>query len=109
MNKLIIAEKPSVALRLASSLAEGEYKRYSFGGVSYYELRNGSDILYVVAAAGHLFTIRQKEGSKGFPIFDVEWVPSYLANRKAYFTKRYLDSIVEIRQKVQPFHKCMRL
>ncbi|MFP3215291.1 MAG: DNA topoisomerase I [Candidatus Micrarchaeota archaeon] len=103
MNKLIIAEKPSVALRLASSLAEGEYKRYSFGGISYYELRNGDDILYVVAAAGHLFTIRQKEGSKGFPIFDVEWVPSYLANKKAYFTKKYLDTIVEIGRRCNLF------
>jgi len=72
-------------------------------GLSYYELRNGSDILYVVAAAGHLFTIRQKEGSKGFPIFDVEWVPSYLANRKAYFTKRYLDTIVEIGRRCNLF------
>ncbi|MGC8888607.1 MAG: DNA topoisomerase I [Candidatus Micrarchaeia archaeon] len=103
MNKLIIAEKPSVAQRLASSLAEGEYKRFSSSKVSYYELKNGSDTLYVVAAAGHLFTIRQKEGSKSFPVFDVEWVPSYKANPKAYFTKKYLDTIVEIGKRCSIF------
>ncbi|MGC8699693.1 MAG: DNA topoisomerase I [Candidatus Micrarchaeia archaeon] len=103
MNKLIVAEKPSVALRLAISLAEGEYKRFSLNGVGYYELRNKNDTIYVVAAAGHLFTIRQKEGSKGFPIFDVEWVPSYKANKKAYFTKKYLDTIVEIGKKCNLF------
>ncbi len=103
MNKLIIAEKPSVAQRLASSLAEGDYKRFSFEGVSYYELKNGEDIIYVVAAAGHLFTIRQKEGSKGFPIFEIEWVPSYKANKNAYFTKKYLDTIAEIGKRCSLF------
>ncbi|MGC8662212.1 MAG: DNA topoisomerase I [Candidatus Micrarchaeia archaeon] len=103
MNKLIIAEKPSVAVRLASSLAEGNYKRLFFNGISYYELKNKEDTVYVVAAAGHLFTIRQKEGSKGFPVFDVEWVPSYKVNKNAYFTKKYLDTIAEIGKKCNIF------
>ena len=96
MNKLIIAEKPSVALRLALSLGDGQPKRSAFNGVSYYELQKGHDTLFVVAAAGHLFTLRQKSKEREIPIFDIEWIASYKVNDSSYFTKRYLDTIAEI-------------
>jgi DNA topoisomerase-1 len=103
MNKLVIAEKPSVAQRVAASLAEGPYKQLAFNGIRYYEINNAGDILHVVAAAGHLFTIKQKDSAKGFPIFDIEWAPSYKVNSKAYFTKKYLDVINEIGKKCSIF------
>jgi DNA topoisomerase-1 len=103
MNKLVIAEKPSVAQRIAASLAEGPYKQLAFNGIRYYEINNAGDILHVVAAAGHLFTIKQKDSAKGFPIFDIEWAPSYKVNSKAYFTKKYLDVINEIGRKCSIF------
>ncbi|MGC8710135.1 MAG: DNA topoisomerase I [Candidatus Micrarchaeia archaeon] len=103
MNKLIIAEKPSVAQRIAASLAEGPYKQLAFNGIRYYEITNGGEALYVVAAAGHLFTIKQKDSAKGFPIFDIEWAPSYKVNASAYFTKKYLDVINEIGRKCSIF------
>ncbi|MDE1761804.1 MAG: DNA topoisomerase I [Candidatus Micrarchaeota archaeon] len=100
MNKLIIAEKPSVALTIAVALSpEGSPQRKTINGVPYYEIPNGDDILYVVAAAGHLFTIRQKEGTSGFPVFNVEWVESYKQNKSSYFTKKYLDTIEIIAKK----------
>jgi DNA topoisomerase I len=103
MNKLIIAEKPSVALRLALSLGDGRPTRKILNGVSYYEVLNGTDILYIVAAVGHLFTIRQKDQSKELPIFNVEWVASYKVNPSSYFTKKYLDAIVEAAKKCHFF------
>ncbi len=90
MNKLIVAEKPSVASRIAASLSDSA-KRNFVNGVTYYELSNGGDTIYVVAAAGHLFTLKQKGDFRGYPIFDIEWVPSYTVNKGAYFTKKYLD------------------
>ncbi len=100
MNKLIIAEKPSVALRVALSLGDTQPKRYNVNGVGYFEVDNGMDTLFIVAAAGHLFTLQQKDKEKKeLPIFDIEWIPSYKANESSYFTKKYLDTISEISRK----------
>ncbi len=104
MNKLIIAEKPSVALRIAIAFApNGSPLRKSVNGVVYYEIPFNDDTLYVVAAAGHLFTIKQKDGASGFPVFNVEWVASYKQNQSSYFTKKYLDTIEIIGKKCTAF------
>jgi DNA topoisomerase-1 len=99
MDKLIIAEKPSVALRIALSLSESKPKTSAFNGVVYYEAYRKGEKLYIVAAAGHLFTLHQRQKSNELPIFDIEWVPSYKINKKAYFTKKYLDAIEEVGKK----------
>ncbi len=104
MNKLIIAEKPSVALRVALSLGESQPKRYNVNGVGYFEVQNGEDTLYVVAAAGHLFTLQQiDKEKKELPIFDIHWIPSYKTNESSYFTKKYLDTITDIARKCNFF------
>lgn len=99
MDKLIIAEKPSVALRIALSLSETKPKTNAFNGVVYYEAYRKGEKIYIVAAAGHLFTLHQKDRNNELPIFNIEWVPSYKVNKKAYFTKKYLDAIEEVGKK----------
>jgi DNA topoisomerase-1 len=96
MRSLIIAEKPSVALRIAMALGEKGPLRKSFDGVSYYELASKGDTLYVVAAVGHLFSLQQKGAGRQLPVFDVEWVPSFKVSKESYFTKKYLDTIKEV-------------
>ncbi len=99
MPKLIVAEKPSVAVRIAMSLSDGAPKRLNINGVNYYEFEKDGDTVYVVAAAGHLFMLKQKAGSSELPIFSVEWIESYKQNKTAYFTKKYLDVITTIGKK----------
>ncbi|MGC8629068.1 MAG: DNA topoisomerase I [Candidatus Micrarchaeia archaeon] len=96
MKELIIAEKPSVALRLALSLGDSKPTRHFVNGVSYFELSKGNDTLFVVAAAGHLFTVAQKGSAASLPIFEVEWVPSYKISKNAYFTRKYLQVIEQV-------------
>ncbi len=96
MRSLIIAEKPSVALRIAMALGDGRPQRKGFNGVSYYELANRGDTVFVVAAVGHLFSLQQKGAARQLPVFDVEWVPSFKVNQSSYFTKKYLDTIQEV-------------
>lgn len=103
MNKLVIAEKPSVALRLALSLSETGPVRKVSNSVSYFEVKNGADTLFIVAAAGHLFSIAQKSNTYTIPVFDVEWVPSYKTNKFAYFTKKYLDAIYAVSRSCNVF------
>ncbi len=99
MDKLIIAEKPSVALRIALSLGEERPKTEVFNGIRYYEITRKGERIYIVAAAGHLFTLHQKVKSHDLPIFEIEWIPSYKVNKKAYFTKKYLDAIQSVGSK----------
>ncbi len=96
MDKLIVAEKPSVASRIATSLGDKNLRRLSSNGVNYFEIDNADGKVFVVAAAGHLFTIAQKSKERKFPVFDVEWIESYKASESAAFTKKYLDTILEI-------------
>ncbi len=91
MNTLVIAEKPSVALRIAIAIGNGQQKRMGVGRVSYYEIDGPSGKTYVAAAVGHLFTIRQKGSVRGYPVLDVEWAPSYAVSKGSFFTKDYLD------------------
>ncbi|MGC8479601.1 MAG: DNA topoisomerase I [Candidatus Micrarchaeia archaeon] len=104
MNKLIIAEKPSVALRVALSLGDSQPKRYNNNGVGYFEVQSGDDTLFIVAAAGHLFTLQQKDKEKKeLPVFDIQWIPSYKVNESSYFTKKYLDTITDIARRCNYF------
>ncbi|MEM3208888.1 MAG: DNA topoisomerase I [Candidatus Micrarchaeaceae archaeon] len=104
MNKLIIAEKPSVAYRIAASIGKGSFKHNVLGRVSYYEVKESDGgSVYIAAAAGHLFTLKQKNTAKGFPVFEIEWVPSYTVSKAAYFTKSYLDTLLAIGKRCSLF------
>lgn len=83
---LIVTEKPQAALKIASAL--GDAKKYSENNVPFYELeRNGKKIV-VASAVGHLFNLTYVKGQTGWPIFNLEWVPSY-EGKGAAFTKNY--------------------
>ncbi len=92
MNKLIVAEKPSVAVRIAMALGDSRPRTESINGVRYFIASNGQDQIFIVSAVGHLFTLSQV-GPNKVPIFDIQWVPSYKVSTGAYFTKKYLDVI----------------
>ena len=92
MNKLIVAEKPSVAIRIAMALGESRPRTENLNGIRYFVVAKGPDQIFIVAAAGHLFTLTQV-GPNKTPVFDIEWIPSYKVSTGAYFTKKYLDAI----------------
>jgi DNA topoisomerase-1 len=102
MNVLIIAEKPSVARKIAAAL--GEPKQESIDGeVSYFEVKKGNDTIYVAAAVGHLFTIKQSSKGREIPVLDVEWAPSYEVNKISAHTKPYLNTIASLSKKCDKF------
>ena len=99
----MVAEKPSVALRIAISLGEGNPRRIFDNGVSYYEISRDGDTLYIVAAAGHLFALRQKGATGSYPVYDTEWAPSYTVSKSSYFTKKYLDAVMKVGKRCDSF------
>src|SRR4030042_3141196 len=91
--ELIITEKPQAALKIASAL--GDATQRNFNKVPYYELERNQKKILVACAVGHLFTLKQKNGGYQIPVFDISWVPNFLA-RRGDFTKRYYESILKL-------------
>ncbi len=90
---MIITEKPQAAMKIASAL--GKARKYNEGGVPYYEVeRNGKEIV-VASAVGHLYNLEYKAGQKGWPIFELEWRPSYERTSSA-FTKKYYSLLKKL-------------
>ncbi|MBT3405389.1 DNA topoisomerase I [archaeon] len=91
--ELIITEKPQAALKIATAL--GDTITQENNKIPYYEVdRNGQKII-VACAVGHLFTLKQIIAGSSIPIFEVKWIPNYLA-RKGDFTKKYHDTILKL-------------
>ncbi|MFH1503225.1 MAG: DNA topoisomerase I [Candidatus Diapherotrites archaeon] len=91
--ELIITEKPQAALKIASAL--GNATQRNFNKIPYYEVERGKNKIVVACAVGHLFTLKQKNGGYQIPVFDISWIPNFLA-RKKDFTKRYYDTILKL-------------
>jgi len=103
MTTLIIAEKPSAALRIATALADEKPTKKTFKKVAYYELTHKNEKITVACAVGHLYTIAEKE-KKGwrYPVFEVDWKASYEKKASA-FTKPYLENITNLASKANKF------
>ena len=103
---LVITEKPQAAGKIAEGLSAGggKMKKVNItGGVYYYEVtHNSGEKLVVACAVGHLFGLTQSAGEKGWPIFNVEWQPSF--NRKgSEFTKKYYSALRSLAAKAKSF------
>ena len=77
--KLVICEKPKVAEKIAYALSHGKAQKKALEGVPYYELERDGQKIVVVSAVGHLYTLRQSEGASEYPVFNIEWAPTYEA------------------------------
>jgi DNA topoisomerase-1 len=94
-HTLIISEKPTAAKAIAEALADGEPKKIG-EKVYYYEFKRDGEKFVVVPAVGHLFTLKQTDKGWNYPVFNVDWVPSFKANRLASFAEPYFRNIEEL-------------
>ncbi len=90
---LIVTEKPQAAQKIAFAL--GNPRKFFEKKVSYYELERNGKKIFVASAVGHLFNLTYVKGQKGWPVFKLEWQPSFLTKRIAY-TKTYYDVLKKL-------------
>ena len=90
---LIITEKPQAALKIASAI--GTPRKYSENNVPYYELEHNGKKIIVASAVGHLFNLTYVKGQTGWPIFKLEWKPSY-TEKHAAFTRNYYNLLKKL-------------
>jgi len=98
--ELILAEKPQAAMRIAYALADIVPVKRNIKGVPYYEAICSDKKLIVACTVGHLFGLAQK--GREWPVFDLEWRPSYFRKDAAY-TKRYADALLTLSKKATSF------
>ncbi len=92
---LIIAEKPSAARKIALALSQGKPVYKKKRGAQYIEIERDGKKMVVVPAVGHLFTLQEKTKTWDYPVFDVEWVPTFTQKGSAY-AKPYYENIREL-------------
>ena len=97
MYELIITEKPKASQKIAEALAEGKAEKKSEKGVPYYRLKHKGKEIMVGCSVGHLFTLAEK-GKSGwkYPVFDIEWKPTYERDKDAKFAKKYFDVLKKL-------------
>jgi len=94
MANLIITEKPSSSVKIANALADGKAVRKKHKGGFYYKLTHGGDDIVIASCVGHLYGLTEKgKRSYEYPVYDIEWKPSYLMSKDLNYTKDYLDTI----------------
>ncbi|MGB9748768.1 MAG: DNA topoisomerase I [Candidatus Woesearchaeota archaeon] len=95
--ELVIAEKPKAAFKIASALSTTPIKKKNYLGVPYYEISINGKRAVVAAGVGHLYTLLERGGNKWkYPVFDVEWVPIFKAQKKASYTKKYIELLKKL-------------
>jgi DNA topoisomerase-1 len=98
---LVITEKPSSARKIAYALDDaGSPRTAKYGKVSFYVASRSGDELVVVSAVGHLYTIESSDGGWSYPVFDITWVPTYQENKKASYTRQYLNAIIKLSKNI---------
>jgi len=97
MTTIIICEKPDACMRISKSLSNGKFLvKESTYGVKYYEFKRGREKFISVAAVGHLFNLKQKGKGWYYPMFDLEWIPSFKARAISAFSEKYYRTIEEV-------------
>ncbi|MEW5996313.1 MAG: DNA topoisomerase I [Candidatus Micrarchaeota archaeon] len=98
--ELIVAEKPKVAYTIAKAIG-GEMVQRSHGKARYYEITKDGKEYAVAPAVGHLYNLAEVKKSHSYPVFDVEWKPSYQISRFSYYTKDYTEALLALGKKAE--------
>ncbi len=94
MSELIITEKPSTAKKIAEALSDGKPEKLVKNKVAYFEVEYDGKQITIVSAVGHLFGLAEiKKTGFTYPVFDIEWKPSFEVSKGAEFSKKYYDVI----------------
>ncbi len=91
MTTLMVAEKPNVAQRLAEAL--GDYETEENRGVTNYRLDTEHGDVIIAPSVGHIFSLEQSDGEWTYPVFDIEWVPSFESDDGNNYMKKYYNNL----------------
>jgi len=101
---LILCEKPDAARKVADALAEGRASTVKINGVEVIEFDRGGVDYVVCSAAGHLYGVSDSfSGRDSFPVFDLEWYPAGLVDKKLGGAQRRIALIGNLAKNAKHF------
>jgi DNA topoisomerase-1 len=104
MTQLIIAEKPSVAGKIANAIGKAQKKNRA--GVPYYDVDTPEGRVLVASAVGHVYSLQETENKKwnlNYPQFSIEWNPIYEVQKGSEYTKGYINNIKQLAKEADSF------
>jgi DNA topoisomerase-1 len=93
---LIICEKPTAAGKIAAALAKKRPSKQELHGVPYYEFERDGKKMTVISVLGHLFTLKNLKPMRDYPMYDIDWVPTYEVSKRAERSRAFADAIREL-------------
>jgi len=95
---VLICEKPNAAKKIAAALSNGKFKvKKSKYDVEYYEFKIKNKKHVAIPAVGHIFALKDASGNGWtYPVYQMDWVPVFEANKKADYVKKYFNTLKEI-------------
>jgi DNA topoisomerase-1 len=101
---LIVCEKPDAARKVTEALAEEDLRTITVSGVEAFTFKRGGSRYVVCSASGHLYglsdSISQREV---YPVFDLEWYPTDLVDKKSRRIRQRIASIRRLAEKADSF------
>ena len=97
----MIGEKPKVASRLANAL--GNYSVDENRGVKNYVLETDERKIIIAPAVGHIFNLEQIEEGWDYPVFEVEWQPTFETSDSADYMEKYYNNLRDQLEKADTY------
>ncbi len=103
-HTLVICEKPDAARRVSEALSGGPVAGTLVRGVPVFRFRSGGEEFVVCAARGHVYAISDPFAERSvYPVFDVEWYGTDLAEKEASGAERRIAAISEMARGASKF------
>jgi DNA topoisomerase-1 len=98
---VMIGEKPNVASKLAQAL--GDYDMKKNRGVKNYIIETEDRRIIISPAVGHIFNLDSTEDGWDYPVFDVEWKPTFETDDSADYMKKYYHNLQDQLKKADTY------
>ena len=97
----MVGEKPKVTSKIANAL--GDYSMRENRGVKNYIIETDERRLIVAPAVGHIFNLDQVSEGWDYPVFDVEWEPTFETSDSADYMKKYYNNLKDQLEKADTY------
>jgi len=98
---VMVGEKPNVASKLAQAL--GDYSTKTNRGVKNYIVETDDRRIIISPAVGHIFNLDSVEDGWDYPVFEVEWKPTFETDDSADYMKKYYHNLKDQLEKADTY------
>lgn len=97
----MVGEKPKVTSKIANAL--GDYSMKENRGVKNYVIETDERRIIIAPAVGHIFNLDQVSEGWDYPVFDVEWKPTFETDDSADYMKKYYNNLKDQLEKADTY------